>query len=286
MEINRSLERNFKNIPAFTVAMIILSYLNHYLYFYYFGIPIYNYLDATEIIFSFSSVIPALFIGIVLYMLMTFSDHYLREQREEEMKRFIERMEKRKLEEQQKPKKSESKKFSLVGWIFSKIPVKYHSIAKWFYILPVVAIQFMVIMAVMITTLFVLPALLFDNLVVIDNEWEYIFYFIFILIIAMINTLAPKGARITNVTYLAIIVIFITYKTRASYNAAIRGRPKYNIEIVLSNSETVKSDTAQLIHIGSTRNYHFLYNTKDKSSRIIPNSEVRDLVLRELRTGL
>lgn len=233
--MNSKVKELTEYVPSVTVVLIVLGYTNHYFYYYHFGIPIYNYLDVSEIIFSFSSIIPSAFVAVIFIVFASLSDTYYKAERDAELDRLIERIKKRRLDEKQ-PESKTKRTLSLFVWIISKVPSRYHSTVKVLYLIPLLGIKLAAGLILLIIGL-ELPYYLFRHVVLLDFQSELIFYGIFVAIIVTVITFAPKGARLTNVIYLAVFVAFISLKTRASYNAIMASNPTHSVEITLTSNE-------------------------------------------------
>jgi len=59
-------------LPKYSIVFIVFGYFNTYNYYNFFSIPIYNYLDVSEIIFSFSSIFSLMYVLLFCTMIAIF----------------------------------------------------------------------------------------------------------------------------------------------------------------------------------------------------------------------
>jgi hypothetical protein len=276
-----------KRLPMFSAVVIVLGFLNSFLYYHYFGIPVYNYLETSEIIFSFSSIVPILLSSSFAYLMMNVWEYIFRKQREEQEKRVLQRLQTEKeTVKQEKPEKDPWWSTLLLP-LFLKTPGWFHPIA-WFIIKLLIAIIVYASIAAGFTVIAMLAVLLFTKVTLLTFNNEAFFTLLFFMVVGIVRMFLPRQIVLVKsmAIYFAIILLFILLRTRAAYNAVIEGNPKYNVSLNLGAEPPIVSDTTTLLYVGSTRNYHFFHNNKKGENLVIPNSKVSATKIVELRTGV
>lgn len=84
---------------------------------------------------------------------------------------------------------------------------------------------------------------------------------------------------------LLLLLVFVFSRAYNSVKNIVSGYPKYSIELIIDSNDIITTNDS-ICYIGSTNNYTFFHNLKSRENRIIPNSEIREIRIKELRRGL
>lgn len=267
-------------VSKWGIAIVVLGYINVYLYYNYFGISIYPYLETSEIIFSFSSIIPSLAIILFLHLLMMYFDYINREHREQQIEEMIAAI-------KNKPLKEENKK---EGW-FEIILDFILKPFKKVWLIKTIAYSFAFLFCIgFLSFIFVVIGLILGAVSAIrlpDLSWELLFYAFFIVGFLMIETIIrnEKSPNKVYLIYAGAIVLFIFIRTHAAYNMIKDNKPKYTTQLLL-NDGTWKKSNDSILYIGTTKQFYFYHNIKTSENIVIPTATVREVRIKELRTGL
>jgi hypothetical protein len=227
-----------EQIPLYTVLLIVVSYFNMYNYYNMFAIPIYNYIDVSEIIFSISSTFNLIFMTIAMLAGVGVYKAIMGDREGE-------------------PRKDETrngrvkKVFLLLGlyWMPALCTI---GIAVGVIIVPFYVPEFLIDLYFAIYILWVFTDF---------SDMEYI-------------QLYPRYRRLMQYTLVIFFtMLFFTTKNYAWHKAVILGAPKYNIEMKLKDN-TVISSTNNFHYIGSTAKFIFMYDAFSKKSMTYSKDDV------------
>jgi len=266
--------RLINEISRISILIILLGYINLYFYYFFYGLEIYNFLDTTEIIFSFSSLIPTSLVLISMFTFGEFFRYLNKEEEEARMKKIMEEVEKKKKE---KEEKSESEK---VNRQF-RFHIKSNILRKA--LIGIIAVVLTFISQFFFLLIFALLA----GLEVTSSSWNSIFELSFAIFLMIVYTFSRRQANKQKLYFgmTVLFALFLVIRSNAAHNAVIKGNPKYSVEIQMLDGQIMKSNDS-LTYIGSTKQYHFFHNIKSKENSIIPNSTVKEIKLKELRGGV
>jgi len=106
------------------------------------------------------------------------------------------------------------------------------------------------------------------------------------ILISIYYTFSPKAEKWVSAKFyfvlLALIFIYLLVRTHSRFNAISKGIADKVVEVKYDGKLISTTDT--LIYIGSTRNYHFFYNTKNRQNTIIPATVVTEFKSTEIRS--
>ncbi|QDK80069.1 hypothetical protein EXU85_16215 [Spirosoma sp. KCTC 42546] len=136
----------------------------------------------------------------------------------------------------------------------------------------------------------IIPLFLFIDSIEANKTIQLPILMVFILIIIASTTplfsylfqlqeIFPKNLSITIYAYsniLSILIFYLILELLIKYNLTEGNYRKGST--IITNSTIYKIDSLNL-YLGSSINYHFLYNKKSKTSIIIPSSDIKELKL-------
>jgi len=266
--------RLINEISKISILIILLGYINLYFYYFFYGLEIYNFLDTTEIIFSFSSLIPTSLILISMFTFGEFFRYLNKEEEEGRLKKTTVEIEKKKQDNEDKAELEKVKKKF-------RFHIKSNILRKAF--IGVIAIVLTLISQFFLLLIFALLA----GLEVTSSDWNLIFELSFAIFLMIVYVFSRRQTNKQKL-YLGMVVLFALFlviRNNAAHNAVTNGNPKYYVEIQMLDGQLIKSNDS-LTYIGSTKQYHFFHNIKSKENSIIPNSAVKEIKLKELRGGV
>jgi hypothetical protein len=262
-------------ISKYGLVLIFLGYLNIYFYYDYFGIQIYHYLEASEIIFSFSSLIQTFYFALILVLLASISAHL----RKDEFEKIVADA-RTKAAQDVKEKVGEERPSSKTQAEKKKFWVRVKEKA----VLIVVAL----IGNALFYVLFLLVGGFLSNLKIDNSKVKLVFEMAFVLCLLLIYTFVPRKSRNSTAVYfgyLSIVVAFLYIRTYSSYTLVKDNNAKYSAAITLDDQNLISSNDS-IKYVGSVRQYHFLHNIKSGENIVIPSATVKKIVIKELRGGL
>jgi hypothetical protein len=265
------------------VAVVLLGYINIYSYYFWFGFSIYPYLETSEIIFSFSSMIIPIALILGVRLVMMYQENQLKEYEAERTKELLEKM--------NASPTSDKPKWTLLNFFASIVAVPISWI-KWEWlrkaILFVVAVIYAYVSIFLLVVAVVLIFGLFSIIRLNDFSWEILFYAFFIVVLMTIDVFTMRSESKTKVytIYAGAILFFILVRSHSSYNSVMDKNPKYKAALVLSDGAVKTTNDSTIFYIGSTRQYYFYHNIQTSENIVIPASTVKEARITELRLGL
>lgn len=260
-------------LPIISIAVIAISFLNLAFFYTQFGVPIQNYVEVSEIIFSLTTFFSsALYFAILLTFVSVIA--VLRS------------------------KKSTSQE--VIESNSSEIPASYrtseHRAVRLFYYIfseKVVAILFITFIAAGFWD--GLSDAMTDERLRESVIWFDILGFMFVLVASTIPTLLSTPGReikatnqpgiILLLSVIILSILFLNLRNRRRAELIISGNPKYSAKITLTDDRVYNSSDT-LLYVGATKNYTFFYCTRNKSTFTISSNNIRTTELKKLREGL
>jgi hypothetical protein len=246
-----ALQQKFGAVSLFTVIIILCSYIKLLLFYNQFNIIIYNYLDASEIIFSFTTLFKEFVILIVAFLIIHKSFIFI------------------------KLKLNENKINNLVGFISLAISVG--------------ALTYMYISIPEMLSLDKEGIdLLVQQFALIFYSYGVACGLSFFLYMATFYIKQRERLITLPLTSLAVFFTFFlitSTENRISHDLLMHGHPKFKINVYLTDQEIIESSDS-LIFIGATNNYLFFRDKPNESNLIIPRSSILKEEQKQLRNGL
>jgi hypothetical protein len=266
-----------KNATIITGSLIFLGFCRYYFYYQTFGIDIYNYISAPELLLSFLPVIVSNFIPLALLvylMVVTPEAKY----RTKDGKDFTNRVKKSK--EKRKP-------LNLIKHILFTRQLNKKIKFKLFILLLInpLTISFGVLIGMTIQ---------FWIMVSQNKSWtegEELFYLIsFGWLVFIIEPFISSAAsdsligkrfsqfslNVTFINYFLILTYFILFSQKIKAWKKLNGELVETVKVTLISNDTLTT-TKSFIYIGQTSNYIFFRDKNDSSNFIINTSNIRDL---------
>lgn len=237
------------NWPLITVLIILLGYLNTYSLYYWFGIPIHNYLDTSEIIFSFSDILPEIASIIIMVAVL----------------------------------------FGIEPILYYKVPstseIKSgHDPLKKLITVMLLAFGFIVLITLYAAILTIYQLL--TNFILISVAVLIILLYSSIALYLSYYRLKKYNKpfsfnKLFNSIIIFTIIVFtmvLAFRNYHRYLLIIDGKPK--LELVIDRSFGSNETN---FYIGSTKNYIFFFDSIGQKVEIYPQTEVKFMQIRELR---
>jgi len=255
--------------PIISIAILMISFLNYAFYYSQFGIPIHNYIDLSEIIFSLLTFVSSLFAicSFVLFiMIMPGNKADRNDDRQSPPEMFL---------------RYRVSKYGFIRFFFAFFT------EKIFYILGFIGLSVLIIYHSLTIT---------DDELLVSTVWlDWYYAFLTILLSSLITLLSIRGSSISNISgrqsyiflFAAVVCgsIFLVDRNRRAAQLIKQGKVKYTI-IAKSNHGDIYRSNDTTLFIGSTRNYVFLYNPQKETAIVIPTNAIEELSIRQLRGGL
>jgi len=240
-----------KSLPIATLLIICLGYFNIHTYYHFFGIKIYNYLDVSEIIFSFVSILDEIFmtlLGVIGAIIVLIVAKDVREGYISEIR-------------------------SAGNWINKAILYTYA-------VIMLVSIVYSILKSYFYeaTGLEKIERWIINFL---SLNMDSVFLILFVVLPAIIiyflyvEVNADKSLVRISITA-SLLVAFFAYIYVRNYVFSFqikRGIPYNQVELICLNGKQVKSNKMWLF-IGATKNYYFFSNVISHTNMIIPSSQV------------
>lgn len=268
------------NIPLISVIVILLGYFNIYHYFQFFGLNIYNYLDISEIIFSFSSI----FFSALTFSVSLFAGSLIIHYSQLPRPVFTDEGVSENLKQSIEYATTDLKKTTLYTTIFVVIFMTISIVPIVISLRTEIEELYLLFLWFNVCACFFLVSKLYISSKrlnalrkrVISKEktqgkFDHEEY-------NRINQSYMVG--FATITF----IILLLYRNLIMYKNITEGCPKYEIEFI-HQSKSIKSSNMQP-YIGSTKGYIFLYNISKKETLIYPEREVSVSKIRRLRSGM
>ena len=254
-------------LPLFTVGLILLGTYNVSRFYFWFDVNIFNYLDPSEILFSFTNLLTVLFgFGAVLSINYIIVIYFL----SPSLRKFAQIV-----FERSQPitrKKVKFIFFSIFFLLNGSLIVLYWS--------------FMAFSDFWSNQ----PEVHFDTTLVWAIGFDCLL-FAYMMILFRDGSMNFKAQRrrfyvSLILSFLVLLILYFEGRNRLRWWYLVKkGYPKYEVALTMNNDSRIQTNE-NLVYISSTRNYHFFKNTVSKSTVIIPVSEVKQMHIRELRKGI
>ena len=272
-----------KSISVIYFALILLGYINLYSYYWFFDIEIYNYISATEIALSFTSILFTILLvssGRIIVMLYHITT-------DKEVNRFDEiKYDRKKLKsvfkilfnKKIRPKfKLKTKIILVIGLLCNTNIVLLGVSLFWLYKL-FYGYYYDVQELLKINEFVLFISLLYMYIIIMDSAFKRIEKFVFYVT-------GKKNWKLSySILNFLIIIVFTLFFNTIKYKKVITGNPLYGLEIEMQKG-ILKTDT-NLVYIGSTNEYIFLRNLKEEKNVILKDDNIRIQYKKKLRKGM
>lgn len=268
------MKEDFSTLKYIPLILVIIGYVNLHSFYISFGINIYNYIDSLELILSFSPILYELsFMALSTILGLSLSAIF------------------RKSESNEKSETSDNSKIKIIDrdfiskahWteylneLFSAITKRGH-----LYLIVLWSIAFF----------YILYNYEPEKLANISEAMLGAIYFLFLFM--FLNTWISLESHfgLKNVNRVMVLVLIVSFTLTVyviSYNKIkakniILGNPKYEV-VIETNEKTIRTDSTTHF-IGSTREYQFLYDRQNEIVVVVGNSGIKQLTVKQLRTGI
>jgi hypothetical protein len=279
--VETTMKKISEYLPLITVCTVLIGFLNIYNYYKYFGIEIFNYLDASEIIFSFSSlifsiilVVPTLLISIIIGAINI-----------EASKRQDREFTTLKIDEDQ---------FTLMDVILL--------IAKWGYenyLLIPVLVFFPIYIYDLITNKEAQSKMTEGMSLAYGAASLMFIYKVFKVIIfdplnksLLSDRVKQKFPTFDTIRFLRNsflligFIMFLFIRNYIRYKNLKNGYSKFEVSLLNNTDNIVVATNDSLYFIGATRGYYIFNNIRSGTNLIIDASDIRTANIKEVREGI
>lgn len=267
------MKEEFSSIKYIPIILVVIGYVNLHSFYVNFGINIYNYIDSLELILSFSPILYELsFVAFSSILGLSIGAIFRKSEASTDQ-----------LIETNKIKIIDREFISKAHWteyiyeLFTAITKRGH-----LYLIVIWSVAFF----------FVLYNYEPEKLVNISEAMLGSIYFLFLFMflstwISLESHFSFKD--INHITVFTLILSFTLTMYVFAYNKIkakniLLGNPKYELTFD-TGDKMIKTDST-MIYIGSTREYQFIYDKEKKSVTILNNSDLKQVTLKQLRTGI
>lgn len=256
-------------LPTVTIALTLIGFFDLYFYFRLFNIDIYNFLDVVEIIFSFSSIF-LYFVGLVLALLLLYASLLIMVipfSRNEKLMGRLERLTNAR-------RKFKTSKFAMYGRRFFGIAI------------------------VLIFISFLVDKFFFPYSPVYETEIVIMFGALFIGGLVLVadypkEALDEVNASTILVALLAFFMTFIAARDYFKFKNVVHGFPATIVTLTMGDDTHFTSGHAGqgqagsgLYFIGATKGFYFFWNKVNRTTQIIPVSEIKRIELFSVPTSM
>lgn len=260
-------------LPLASILLILAGVFNIDNYYSRFGIDIITYLDATEVLFSFASIYTRTVLPIIILgLLFVYYFNYKYVRMKKNIEKVVEILDKENPEEE-----------SIATFNTSLEKLRNEARIK-IYLFLVVTILF---------NIFISHSDIFIRI----HEFAYSFlYLLIILFLGVIlfsyNTIKKSSASVPiffkfETFFIITIILFSAMYVRNEIKATnlTKGYAKHSVILRLDDLRSISTNDS-IMFVGSTRNYYFFHNRNSKLNKVIAASKVKEVLQKELRTGI
>lgn len=273
------------NLATLTTGIILLGTFNLHSKYEHYGIPIFNYLEVSEILFSFTDVFPAVLIIVLFQLLATvLVDRLvplpkLNLDMDFDVEKALDLKTKSKEEVLNNVRRlaDELKKVT-----YSKL------YGKWY------VIGWLVFIVLYNIIFFFDLFRSYNNSFYFDfhaislafwNAYTITLLFYFGATVYQPESLSFPREKTLLIFFIAGIVGYLLLRNDLSYQYNSNYRAKYNVSILLEGGKQITSDDTTM-YIGSTKSWLFFRNKTTSENSVIPISEIKKIEIKKMRDGL
>lgn len=295
-------------LSMLSVLALLFSYLNHLMFYSFFGIPINNYIQAGEAIALFlPQLISYIIDTILIFSIWAFIAYVIGPIYKEEEPKKLEDIRRRKRRVKSKQSRygtfhdhmefldmSRNIKLSSILLKRSVLNLKFKRSFFLFLRLLIVIVNFLSIPFILLIgpTIMLLPYSKLDNSTktkdgIVVITFMFLFSLVsFDMIIDYANYLIFKirsqkwldVIRFLKIIFYAFLIIYIQASITASNIKS--GHPEYDVSFVY-DGKSVATDTS-LVYIGATQNYTFLRNRHTRKNLVFKSDEIKNYTIKRV----